>query len=103
MNSELPPLINATAETLILGLEQECFTSPDLVKVKSFTHVNVAWTDTNRLQAYLDRIERVNHLVNAVMELNPDAIAIATQLDGERKQGKVRGYVSCGSNQAGLR
>lgn len=44
--------------------------------------------------AYLARIaavDRAGPKLNAVIELNPDALAIADQLDAERKAGKVRG------------
>jgi amidase len=43
---------------------------------------------------YLQRIEAVDkkgHALNAVIELNPDALAIAKAMDDERKSGKVRG------------
>lgn len=43
---------------------------------------------------YLKRIEEIDKngpKLNAVIELNPDAIAIATELDKERKEGKIRG------------
>lgn len=45
-------------------------------------------------QAYLDRIAEVDRAgpkLNAVIELNPDALAIADRLDAERKAGRVRG------------
>lgn len=42
-------------------------------------------------QAYIQRIGQVDPLLNAVIELNPDAPEIARQLDAERQQGKVRG------------
>ena len=43
---------------------------------------------------YLKRIEEIDKngpKLNAVIELNPDAIAIATALDSERRAGKIRG------------
>jgi amidase len=43
---------------------------------------------------YLKRIEKIDKSgpkLNAVIELNPDALAIAEQMDQERKNGKVRG------------
>jgi amidase len=46
------------------------------------------------VQAYLDRIAAIDKSgpeINAVIELNPDALAIADQLDAERNSGKVRG------------
>jgi len=45
-------------------------------------------------QKYLDRIEQVNMKgpeLRAVIEVNPDALKIATEMDSERKSGKVRG------------
>lgn len=45
-------------------------------------------------QLYLDRIEAVDRngpTLQSVIEVNPDAIAIASQMDEERKAGKVRG------------
>ncbi len=44
--------------------------------------------------AYLERIaaiDRAGPKLNAVIELNPDALEIAAQLDAERKAGRVRG------------
>ena len=45
-------------------------------------------------EMYLARIEAVDKngpAINAVIEINPEALAIADQLDEERKAGKVRG------------
>lgn len=45
-------------------------------------------------QACLDRIaalDKTGPAVNAIIELNPDALAIAATLDQERKDGKLRG------------
>ena len=69
----LPSLISANIEDLTSGLENGCFTSVNLV------------------QAYLARIAEVNDGLNAVIELNPDALAIAASLDAERRNGTVRG------------
>ena len=41
-------------------------------------------------EMYLDRIRQVDTKTRSVLELNPDALAIADQLDKERKRGKVR-------------
>ncbi|MFF2886208.1 amidase family protein [Paenibacillus sp. NPDC057967] len=41
--------------------------------------------------AYIDRIREINPLINAVLELNPDAIDIARSLDAERKERGSRG------------
>lgn len=45
-------------------------------------------------QLYLDRIQAIDKSgpkLNSVIEVNPDAIVLATQMDEERKAGKVRG------------
>ncbi len=46
--------------------------------------------------AYLARIaafDKAGPMLNSVIELNPDALAIADRLDGERKAGRVRGVL----------
>jgi amidase len=52
--------------------------------------------DTSRslVQQYLARIDALDQrgpAINAVIELNPDSLTIAAQLDEERKAGRVRG------------
>jgi amidase len=42
-------------------------------------------------QKYLARIEQVDPVLKSVIELNPDAVEIARNLDEERKNGKIRG------------
>lgn len=47
-------------------------------------------------QLYLDRIKQVDKngpALNAVIEVNPDALTIADTLDNERKNGKIRGHL----------
>jgi len=48
-------------------------------------------TSRSITQAYLSRIADIDKKLNSVIELNPDALAIADQMDAERKAGKVRG------------
>ena len=51
-------------------------------------------TSKSIVESYLDRIERLDRTgpkINAVIELNPEALAIAETLDRERSAGKVRG------------
>ena len=46
------------------------------------------------VQAYLDRIEKLDKKgpqLNAIIQINPDAIQIAENLDREMKAGKIRG------------
>ncbi|KAF2437033.1 glutamyl-tRNA amidotransferase subunit A [Tothia fuscella] len=70
-----PRLMNATIESLTVGLESKLFSSVDLVI------------------AYARRIAEVNSTLNVVTELNPDALEIAKQLDLERSNGKSRGVL----------
>ncbi|KAL9605166.1 MAG: hypothetical protein Q9219_000100 [cf. Caloplaca sp. 3 TL-2023] len=68
-----PRLIDVTTEELETGLERGIFTSVDLVN------------------AFTARILEVNSSLNVVTELNPDALAIAAELDAERSKGSTRG------------
>ena len=52
------------------------------------------FTSVDVVQAYLDRIEvydKNGPQLNSILQLNPDALTIAAQLDAERKAGKIRG------------
>ncbi|KAL2840793.1 amidase signature domain-containing protein [Aspergillus pseudoustus] len=69
----LPSLLDATQSDLQTGLERGCFSSVELVT------------------AYLGRINEVNSELNAVLEVNPDSLRIAEELDIERRQGSTRG------------
>jgi amidase len=42
-------------------------------------------------KAYLNRIAKLNPMLGAVIETNPQALAIAKRLDDERRHGRVRG------------
>ena len=48
-------------------------------------------TSTGLTEAYLQRIARLNPLLRAVIETNPDALEIAARMDAERSAGQVRG------------
>jgi len=45
------------------------------------------------VQGYLNRIQQLNPTLHAVIETNPNAIAIAVGLDNERRKGQVRGQL----------
>jgi len=57
-------------------------------------YTNGEFTITEVVQSYLDRIENIDkngpHL-NSIIQVNPDAITIAEQLDNELKDGNSRG------------
>ena len=42
-------------------------------------------------EKYLARIKEIDGKINSIIEINPDALMIAEQLDAERKSGKLRG------------
>ncbi|KAI9374140.1 amidase signature domain-containing protein [Aspergillus egyptiacus] len=68
-----PSLADTTQSELQKGLRLRCFTSVDLV------------------ETYIARIREVNSKLNVVLEINPEAWAIAERLDQERQQGRIRG------------
>ncbi|PHH60140.1 hypothetical protein CDD81_2098 [Ophiocordyceps australis] len=65
-----PLLLDASLEDLRSGLDQGVFTSVDLV------------------QTYIARIKETHHALRAVVEINPDALAIAAQLDRQRAEAR---------------
>ncbi|KAL2817672.1 amidase signature domain-containing protein [Aspergillus cavernicola] len=69
----LPSLLDATQSELQAGLRLGCFTSVELV------------------QTYIHRINEVNSKLNAVLQINPDALKIAERLDWQRQQGRTYG------------
>lgn len=50
-----------------------------------------ALTSGELTEGYLSRIARLNPLLGAILETNPDAMKIAKRLDHERRMGRVRG------------
>src|SRR5881409_4139631 len=50
-----------------------------------------ALTSAGLTMGYINRIQSLNSTLHAVIELNPNAVAIAASLDNERKSGRVRG------------
>src|SRR5216110_4005474 len=48
-------------------------------------------TSRQLTQGYIRRMQSLNPLLHSVIEVNPNAIAIAAQLDNERRRGQVRG------------
>src|SRR4030095_5119629 len=47
-------------------------------------------TSRRLVEMYLERIEHIDSKLRSIIQLNPDALAIADQLDRERKRGKSR-------------
>ena len=73
--ADIPALHRITLEDLHYGLDDGKFSSVDLVNV------------------YLARISEVNDVFRAVIELNPDAVAIANEMDEERRAYGRQGYL----------
>jgi amidase len=48
-------------------------------------------TSRQLTRGYIDRIQSLNPLLHSVIEVNPNAVAIAARLDNERRKGHVRG------------
>lgn len=71
---------------------QEWIVEADIRKLQSAMESG-AITAEELVQAYLERIRRYNAKVNAVLEINPDAIAIARELDQERAVKGRRGLL----------
>lgn len=69
---DFPPLLDATLDELQEGLNCGMFTSVDLV------------------EAYISRIAETNAELRAVIEINPDALSIAAELDTGRQVGAAR-------------
>lgn len=68
-------MLDITLEEIASGLDGRKFTAVDL------TH------------AYIARIEEVNDIFHAVLEINKDAVSIAEALDEEFKVTGRRGFV----------
>ncbi len=57
-------------------------------------YLDAAYTIKEVVQAYLDRIEQIDKngpALHSIIQINPDAILIAEELDKEVKEGKIRG------------
>ncbi|KAL2889099.1 putative amidase [Ceratocystis lukuohia] len=52
---------------------------------------NGTLTSVQLSNCYMLRIHQTQNYINSVMQINPDAINIAAQMDAERREGKVRG------------
>jgi amidase len=77
-----PPIVQAfeLEEATIAQLQEEMKTGK--------------YTSRSIVEMYIKHIEEIDKKgpkINSVIEINPDALAIADQLDKERKEGKVRG------------
>jgi amidase len=85
---DLHDVVNPAAQTPSFALDE--LTIDDLQsRMRSGSDTSASLT-----RQYLDRIGAIDQsgpAINAVIELNPDALAIAAALDAERKTGRIRG------------
>lgn len=92
--------------TLLIWATSQCTPSVEQNKQASFELEEITITElqegyasgkykiTDVVQSYLERIQEIDKngpQLNAIIEVNPDAMAIAKQLDLELKDGKSRG------------
>ncbi|KAG8425995.1 hypothetical protein J3459_008530 [Metarhizium acridum] len=69
------------------GFKLEEATIDDMQKAME----NGMLTSVKLVTCYMTRTFQTQQYINSVMQINPDALAIAAQLDEERQQGNVRG------------
>lgn len=81
---------SAYAETPVAqsGLE---YLSADEIRTRMQSNQLTSVALVKYLQARIESLDRQGPMINAVIELNPDALAIATELDEERRRGNIRG------------
>ena len=86
----------ATSAGILLA-DRKAFASPlvelEEVTVASLQSAMASGQSTSKalVEGYLTRIADIDKKLNSMIELNPDAVAVAEQMDRERKAGKVRG------------
>jgi amidase len=83
-------LVNKTetisAQTMTKGFELEEVTVSELQEAMKSGKLS----SRQITQKYLDRIKEIDGKLNSVIEVNPDALQIANEMDKERKSGKTR-------------
>ena len=75
-----------TAKTININAELEEITVVELQSKMRSGEL----TAKSLAEKYLARIKEIDPKINSVIELNPDALKIAEELDKERKKGKIR-------------
>lgn len=77
---------NTLAQTSMKAFELEEMTVMQLQEAMKTGKM----TSKEIVQKYIDRIKEIDPKINSVIEVNPDALTIAEQMDKERKAKKVR-------------
>ncbi|KAJ3576682.1 hypothetical protein NPX13_g3620 [Xylaria arbuscula] len=86
---------------VVLGLWSCIISALPTIKLPSLLDISIAelgalleageLNSHDLVHLYIERVREVNNDLNAVIELNPDALSIARKLDRERADGKARG------------
>ena len=82
-----------SGESQITVSDNFIFQEQDITQVQQ-GYNDGAYTIKEVVQAYLDRIEEIDKngpMINSIIQINPDAIQIAEELDIEMSEGKIRG------------
>jgi amidase len=83
-----PPAPDASGQTPAFALDEATI---DDLQARMRSGRESAESLAKQYLARIDSIDQRGPAINAVIELNPDALSIAAQLDAERKNGKLRG------------
>jgi amidase len=87
-------MLETTADTSKSDFKDDFGLNEVTINMFQTAMANERLSSKNITKMYLKRIEKIDKSgpkLNAIIELNPDALAIAAQMDEERKNGKVRG------------
>ena len=82
-----------SGESQIAVSDSFIFQEQDITQVQQ-GYKDGAYTIKEVVQAYLDRIEEIDKngpAINSIIQVNPDAIQIAEELDIEMSEGKIKG------------
>jgi len=89
----LKPLIYFSI-LLIIGCSKTINVEEITIDQIQTAYKNDDYTITELVQVYLDRIDEIDKngpALNSILQLNPDALQIAKELDKELKDGQIRG------------
>ena len=81
---------------LLMNKNLKAFNSQDFdVEEKTVLELQTALengqvTSKQLVEIYIARIKSIDAKLNSIIEMNPDALKIAEQMDKERKNGKIR-------------
>ena len=86
----LPSLMRSAAASTTPTSDEQAWVEASIPRLQALMRSR-RLTSQELTAGYLARIERLNPLLHAVIETNPDALAIAARRDAERRSGRIRG------------